>query len=96
MYKHIVAWEFHQENKTTNLQNMKALLEELSELIPEILELEVGLNVRDSKLAMDMVLITSFEDEAAYKVYATHPEHSRVVDELHKVTTEAVIVDYNT
>ena len=96
MYKHIVSWEFAEENKSANLKRMKLLLEALPAHIPEIMELEVGLNVRDSKLAMDMVLITTFADETAYKIYATHPEHSRVVQELHKVTVEAVIVDYET
>jgi len=96
MFKHVVAWEFIQENKREHMLAMKRLLEELPELIPDLKEVEVGINVRESKLAMDMVLITSFEDQAGYQVYATHPEHKRVVDELHKVTVNAVIVDYQT
>ena len=96
MYKHIVCWEFAEKNKGSNLEAMKLLLEALPVHIPEILELEVGLNVKDSPRVMDMVLSTSFADEAAYQVYATHPAHGKVVEALHKVTVEAVIVDYNT
>lgn len=94
MYKHVVSWEFENKNKQENLKEMKVLLETLPSLIPEIVEYEIGLNVKDSELAMDMVLISSFNDEAAYKVYATHPEHRLVVEALHKVTSKAVIVDY--
>lgn len=94
MIKHVVSWEFTEGNKTGNLKKMKRLLEELPDLIPVIEDYEVGLNIKDSELAMDMVLISSFADEAALKNYATHPEHKRVVEALHKVTTRAVIVDY--
>jgi quinol monooxygenase YgiN len=75
---------------------MKALLEELPELIPEIVDYEVGLNIKDSELAMDMVLISAFADEAGLQAYAKHPGHRRVVEELHQVTSKAVIVDYKT
>ena len=94
MIKHVVSWEFAEDNKTENLKNMKALLEELPALIPVIEGYEVGLNIKDSDLAMDMVLISSFADEASMQQYATHPEHRRVVEALHGVTTKAVIVDY--
>ncbi|NQT63446.1 MAG: Dabb family protein [Candidatus Marinimicrobia bacterium] len=94
MVKHVVSWEFAQDNKAANLTKMKALLEELPALIPEIVDYEVGLNIKDSELAMDMVLISAFADEVALQGYAKHPDHRRVVEELHLVTTRAVIVDY--
>lgn len=95
MYKHIVSWEFSDANKLQNIAEMKALLETLPALIPEIEGYEVGINVSNSPLAMDMVLISSFMDENAYKIYAKHPEHAEVVNALHSVTSNAVIVDYN-
>ncbi len=94
MIKHIVAWEFAEENKAANLERMKALLEELPELISEIEGYEVGLNIKVSELAMDMVLISAFADEIALEAYSAHPDHQRVVQELHKVSRKAVIVDY--
>jgi len=96
MIKHVVSWGFAKEKKADNLKKMKAMLEELPALIPAIVDYEVGLNIKVSDLAMDMVLISSFADEAALQVYASHPEHRRVVEALHKVTTKAVIVDYKT
>ncbi|MCF7921974.1 MAG: Dabb family protein [Candidatus Marinimicrobia bacterium] len=94
MIKHVVAWEFSAANKADNLKRMKKLLEELPALISEIKDYEVGLNIKVSELAMDMVLISSFTDEAALQRYADHPEHQRVVQELHQVSRKAVIVDY--
>ncbi|NQV42294.1 MAG: Dabb family protein [Candidatus Marinimicrobia bacterium] len=94
MIKHVVSWEFAEENKAGNLLRMKELLEELPSLISVIEDYEVGLNIKDSELAMDMVLVSSFADEAALQTYANHAEHKRVVEALHKVTTRAVIVDY--
>ena len=94
MIKHVVSWEFAESNKSGNLKMMKALLEELPELISVIEEYEVGLNIKKSDLAMDMVLISAFADETALQTYASHPEHKRVVEALHKVITRAVIVDY--
>ncbi|MBC8376589.1 MAG: Dabb family protein [FCB group bacterium] len=94
MIKHVVSWEFAQDNKAANLKRMQALLEELPGLIPEIVDYEVGLNIKDSELAMDMVLISAFADETALQGYANHPEHKRVVEALHSVTSRAVIVDY--
>ncbi len=94
MIKHVVSWEFTEENKTDNLKRMKELLDELPSLIPAIEDYEVGLNIKVSELAMDMVLISSFADETALQTYANHPEHKRVVEALHGVTTKAVIVDY--
>ncbi len=96
MIKHVVCWEFGEKNKSSNLNKMKELLEELPGLIPAIAGYEVGLNIKNSELAMDMVLISSFADEAALQTYAEHPEHRRVVQALHKVTENAVIVDYKT
>jgi len=94
MIKHIVSWEFSEENKTANLQRMKKRLEELPALISEIEEYEVGLNFKVSELAMDMVLISAFADKSAFRAYAEHPQHQQVVQELHQVTRKAVIVDF--
>jgi len=56
MIKHVVSWEFAQENKAANLKKMKDLLEGLPSFISDIVEYEVGLNIKVSELAMDMVL----------------------------------------
>ncbi len=94
MIKHIVAWDFADDNKQNNLMRLKNLLEELPALISEIETFEVGLNIKTSDVAKDMVLVSSFPDEAALQRYTDHPEHQRVVSELRKVASKTVVVDY--
>ncbi len=94
MIKHIVAWDFPEEQKSENIAKLKALLEELPTLISEIETYEVGINIKDSENAKDMILISGFKDQAALDRYAVHPEHQRVVQELRKVATKTVVVDF--
>ncbi|MBT3228268.1 MAG: Dabb family protein [Candidatus Marinimicrobia bacterium] len=94
MIKHIVAWDFIGTDKQHNVERLKTLLEELPELIPEIVSYEVGINIKDSENAKDMILLSSFQDEAGLQSYAEHPEHQRVVQELRKVSSKTVVVDF--
>ncbi len=50
--------------------------------IPEISSLELGfdLGLRDDK--HDLAVVAGFEDEAAYQVYASHPQHVAVIQEF--------------
>jgi len=96
MIKHIVAWDFPDEHKKENTAKLKALLDELPALISEIKIYEVGINIKVSEFAKDMVLISGFEDQAALDRYTAHPEHVRVVKELRKKATKTVVVDFKT
>ena len=58
---------------------MKEALESLVGKIPGLLEVKVQTEGLASSNA-EVMLDTSFTDEAALKVYATHPEHVAVAD----------------
>ncbi|MBT4035076.1 MAG: Dabb family protein [Candidatus Marinimicrobia bacterium] len=94
MIKHIVAWDIIDTDKQHNVKKLKSLLEELPDLIPEIVSYEVGINIKDSENAKDMILLSSFQDEAGLQTYAEHPEHQRVVLELRKVSRKTMVVDF--
>ncbi len=94
MIKHIVAWDVPEAGKSENITRLKTLLEELPGLIPEIKLYEVGVNIKDSEHAKDMILLSGFADQAALDRYAVHPEHQRVVQELRKVAQKTVVVDF--
>ncbi|MCF7823851.1 MAG: Dabb family protein [Candidatus Marinimicrobia bacterium] len=96
MIKHIVAWDFPEEGKKQNIRRMKNLLEELPGLIPEIMAYEIGVNIKDSEFAKDMILISVFKDVSALQTYSDHSEHQRVVQELRKVAKKTVVVDFET
>ena len=83
MVKHIILWqlkdEFSAEEKKVIKAEMKEALEGLVGKIPGLLEVKVQTEGLASSNA-EVMLDTSFTDEAALKVYATHPEHVAVAD----------------
>ena len=83
MVKHIILWqlkdEFSAYEKKVIKAEMKEALEGLVGKIPGLLEVKVQTEGLASSNA-EVMLDTSFTDEAALKVYATHPEHVAVAD----------------
>ena len=83
MVKHIILWqlkdELFAEEKKVIKAEMKEALEGLVGKIPGLLEVKVQTEGLASSNA-EVMLDTSFTDEAALKVYATHPEHVAVAD----------------
>lgn len=83
MVKHIILWtlksEYSEEEKKQIKEGIKQGLEGLAGKIPGLLEIKVNTNGLASSNS-DLMLDSSFEDEAALKNYATHPEHVAVAD----------------
>lgn len=83
MVKHIILWqlkdELSAEEKKVIKAEMKESLEALVGKIPGLLDVKVQIEGLASSNA-EVMLDTSFTDEAALKVYATHPEHVAVAD----------------
>lgn len=83
MVKHIILWqlkdELSAEEKKVIKAEMKESLEALVGKIPGLLDVKVQIEGLASSNA-EVMLDTSFTDEAALKVYATHPEHVVVAD----------------
>lgn len=83
MVKHIILWTLKdtlsEEEKTAVKQGIKEGLEGLKGKIPGLLDIHVETEGLASSNA-DLMLDSSFEDEAALKGYAVHPEHVAVAD----------------
>lgn len=83
MVKHIILWtlkeELSTEEKALVKEGIKAGLEGLAGKIPGLLEIKVYTEGLPSSNA-DLMLDSSFVDEAALKGYAVHPEHVAVAD----------------
>ncbi len=98
MLKHIVMWKFKPEAEGRTCKEnalwMKEHLEGLVGKIPEILSLEVGVNVNESEVAYDAVLVSAFEDEAAMAAYKVNPLHQEISAYCKKVRESRVVVDY--
>ena len=83
MVKHIILWqlkdELTAEEKTEVKKGIKEGLEGLAGKIPGLTEIKVQTEGLASSNA-EVMLDSTFVDEAALKTYATHPEHVAVAD----------------
>lgn len=83
MVKHFILWnlksEYSADEKLNIKKEIKEGLEGLMGKIPGLLDIKVYIEGLASSNA-DLMLDSTFEDETALKVYATHPEHVAVAD----------------
>ena len=83
MVKHIILWqlkdELTAEKKAEVKKGIKEGLEGLAGKIPGLTEIKVQTEGLASSNA-EVMLDSTFVDEAALKTYATHPEHVAVAD----------------
>ncbi len=98
MVKHVILWqlkdELSAEEKVNVKDGIKEGLESLKGKIPGLVEIQVNVNGLESSNA-DLMLDSLFEDEAALKAYAVHPEHVAVADgKVRPYTKSRVCLDY--
>lgn len=84
MVKHIILWRLREDltadEKESVKQDIKAGLEGLAGRIPGLLSITVNVDGRLDSSNADVMLDSTFTDEAALKAYAVHPEHVAVAD----------------
>jgi len=98
--KHIVMWRLKEptsgSSKEAVARSFKLRLEALPQVIPEIRYYEVGLNLKDSERAADVVLYSEFDSLEALASYSLHPAHLEVVELVREIAAESRVVDYET
>lgn len=98
MIKHIVMWKLKENadgrSKAENIQIMKSMLEALKDKVPEIVKVEVGINIEGSDMGFDLVLYSEFEDLQGLEIYQNHPDHLVVKEFVAKVREKRAVVDY--
>lgn len=98
MIKHIVAWRFKDEAlgapRAENLARAKAALEALSQTVPSVRRLEVGLDVGVDHDPWDIVLYSEFDDPEGLRAYQVHPEHVKVAKLIGEMRESRAAVDY--
>ena len=83
MVRHVILWKLKdmpEAEKTAVKAGIKAGLEGLAGQIPGLLEVHVYTDALPSSANADLMLDTTFTDEAALKGYAVHPAHVAVAD----------------
>lgn len=98
MVKHIILWKLNSEYTPTQANeiknDIKSSLEGLKGKIPGMLDIRVNINPLASSNA-DVMLDSTFEDEAALKVYSVHPEHVEVANtKVRPFTATRTCMDY--
>lgn len=100
MIKHIVMWKIKEShegmNKDELMDKIKQDLEGLKSAIPEIKTMEIGRNSNELPTSFDIALYSEFESQEDLDTYKEHPEHVKVAQFIRQVTTDAVVVDYET
>jgi hypothetical protein len=85
---------FKDENKESNLAQVKSMLEALPSKIETLRGMEVGIDMSKSERSFDLVLTSTFDDQAGLSAYAIHPAHLEVVSVIKEVTSVSKVVDY--
>lgn len=95
MIKHIVLFKLEEsEHKNARLQEIKSRLEALVQVIPELKEIQVGINVNPTE-KWDFSLEAVVADLHDLEVYANHPVHQEIVRSLiAPVKVDRACVDY--
>ncbi len=98
MVKHVILWNLKDELSDTERENVKNGIKEglegLKGKIPGLIEIKVNIDPLESSNC-DVMLDSSFEDEASLKGYAVHPEHVAVADgKVRPFTKSRVCMDY--
>ena len=98
MVKHVILWtlkeEFSDAQKADIKKGIKEGLEGLKGQIPGMIDIKVNINPLASSNC-DLMLDSSFEDQASLKGYAVHPAHVAVADgKVRPYTASRVCMDY--
>lgn len=98
MVKHVILWQLKDElsaaEKAEVKKGIKEGLESLAGKIPGLLDIQVQIEGLASS-NVDVMLDSSFEDEASLKAYAVHPEHVAVADgKVRPFTKTRACMDY--
>ncbi len=98
MVKHVILWtlksEYSEEQKIAIKKEIKKGLEGLKGKIEGLVDITVHVEALPSS-NVDLMLDSTFEDEAALKNYSTHPEHVAVANtKVRPYTATRSCMDY--
>jgi hypothetical protein len=93
MLTHIVFFKLHDRSRE-NAEKFRDALESMRGKIPQIREMEIGINVVESARAFDVALVQRFDSLAAMEEYQTHPVHQAVLPYLRASSASTAAVDY--
>jgi hypothetical protein len=94
MVVHIVFFKFKEQDKDDNIQKAETMLKALEGRVPSLRSIEVGVNFSREERAMDMSIVTTFDDKEGLQAYAVDPYHKEVIAFIKEVCEYTKVVDY--
>lgn len=99
MVKHIILWTLNPDlsdsEKATVKVGIRDGLESLKGVIEGLIDIKVNIDGRLASSNSDVMLDSSFTDEAALKHYAQHPEHLKVANgKVRPYTVQRTCLDF--
>jgi 2-methylisocitrate lyase-like PEP mutase family enzyme len=97
--KHVAMWRLREQaeeaSKRVNAARAKVRLEGLKQQIPEIVDLEVGLNLDRSAGDYDLVLTVSFGSDEALRDFLENPAYQEVTAFMDRISDDCHAVGYD-
>lgn len=94
MVIHVVMFAFKKSTAAEEIEEARRAIEGMMDLVPGLKNIKAGLNFAEEDRAMDMVLISHFDDREALDFYATHPEHLKVIAYIKTIAEYTKVVDF--
>ena len=94
MFRHVVMWSYKEGSTADNAQEVKAALEGLKGLVPEIVDIKVHIN-QLSYSTKDVLLDACFADEAGFLAYMESEDHWAAAQVVQKYLTDRMAFDYH-
>ena len=92
MIKHIVCFKLKDGESA---ENAAEILRSMRGKVPEIIDMEVGVDLLRSERSYDVILQVILKDKDALNSYQADPYHCSVVKEyMHKARESSVAIDY--
>ncbi len=94
MLTHIVCWKYKPETTAEERAEHVSKLRALPDLIPNIINFDVGSDVLHLERSYDTGLVAVYTDLAALEAYTIDPEHQKVAALGKEIAERVVSVDF--
>ena len=94
MLHHVVFFKLKHRDRPEDAELIRDAFEAMRGEIPELLHLEVGIDVLHSERSWDVALVARFADLAAMERYQVHPAHKRATALIKDLREQSIVVDW--
>lgn len=93
MIKHIVFFKLKDSSSESVIRTAN-VLRNMEGKIPQLVSLEVGVDVIRSERSYDIALITEVQSLEDLQAYQVHPVHQEVIQHMNEFKESSIAVDY--